>query len=267
VLVKPCPLNRTVRVEWETDAANDYFDRTDSPGELLMDPGELCEHKRLWNGEFTARFRPPSGVQVGDRVTIALTVTDFEREKYRDTPKGPFTSRFELAVETEDNSPPNSSGKPSPKAPNPNGKAKAPRLDLPTITEVHRDEWKPDYTEHTALRIRHGETDDNYVFVVNMDNTFLLTEMKRSAATDNPWWRSGSSTVWPSARWECSRSSGSTQRSWSRRIRRRVLTMVRTLAKTLTRLAASPTAWRASSCPLSARSTKVPASRRSSPGS
>jgi len=31
-LSKPCPLNRTVRVEFETDADNDYFERSDCPG-------------------------------------------------------------------------------------------------------------------------------------------------------------------------------------------------------------------------------------------
>lgn len=184
LLVRPCPLNHTVRVEWETDAANDYFERTDSSGEAVWSHGELVEHVRLWNGEYTARVRPPEGAQVGDRVDITLTVSDVEREKYRGAPNGPFTSRFEMVVEAEEPSAPHPSGKPNPKAPSPNGKMTTPKLDLPKITEVYRENWKTDYTEHTALRIRHGEAEDSYDFVVNMDNTFLLTEMKRSAATD-----------------------------------------------------------------------------------
>lgn len=37
-LVKTCPVNRTCRVEFETDAPNDYFRRADSPGSISSPP-------------------------------------------------------------------------------------------------------------------------------------------------------------------------------------------------------------------------------------
>jgi hypothetical protein len=184
VLVRHCPMNKTVRVEWETDAPNDYFERADSPGELLIDPGELCEHQRLWKGEFTARFRVPEGARVGDRVRINVTVTDVEREKWRGTEQGPFVTALELVVEPEDNSPPKPPGKPSTKQPQQNGKVTAPRLALPKILEIRRDKWNGKYNEYTALRINHAEADDTYDFIVNMDNTCLLTELKRSPSSE-----------------------------------------------------------------------------------
>jgi hypothetical protein len=154
VIVKHCPLNRTIR--------------------------------RLWNGEFTARFRAPEGATIGDHVEINVTVSDIEREKYRNTPPGPFATLIDLVVDPEDNSVPTPSGKPtkpSTNRPNINGKVMAPRLALPNIAEIRRDDWQDKYSEHTALRIRHGEN-ESYDFVVNMDNTCLLTELKRSPAAD-----------------------------------------------------------------------------------
>ena len=41
-LVKACALNRTARIEFETDADNDYFNRTDCPGAIQFDPPNLC---------------------------------------------------------------------------------------------------------------------------------------------------------------------------------------------------------------------------------
>ena len=37
-LTKYCPINRSILVEFETDAANDYFERADSPGSISFQP-------------------------------------------------------------------------------------------------------------------------------------------------------------------------------------------------------------------------------------
>src|SRR5690606_14959202 len=47
-LQKTCPLNATVRVEFETDVDNSYFQRPDDPGELAVHPSmDLVESSRL----------------------------------------------------------------------------------------------------------------------------------------------------------------------------------------------------------------------------
>ncbi len=57
-LVKNCPINRTVKVEFETDAKNDYFNRPDSRGEIQIEPTpDIKESSRLWNGRFSVKFR------------------------------------------------------------------------------------------------------------------------------------------------------------------------------------------------------------------
>ena len=91
-LVKNCPLNRTVRVEFETDAANGYFERPDCPGSITFDPPNLSVSSHLWDGKFTAKFQMPYDAGVGDKVKMRVTVTDIER----DTKGEPFISEFTM---------------------------------------------------------------------------------------------------------------------------------------------------------------------------
>jgi hypothetical protein len=99
-LTKSCPLNRTVRVEFETDADNDYFDRADCPGSITFDPPNLCVSSHLWDGNFTTKFQMPYDAKVGDLVNMTVTVSDIQR----DTKGQPIVSRFIIkgAPETED---------------------------------------------------------------------------------------------------------------------------------------------------------------------
>ena len=86
ILSKQCPINRTVRVEFATDAENEYFDRAADPGEIQVDPGlDLIEASNLWNGKFTVRFRVPWNAKPGDITKVRFTVSDVER-----IAKGPF---------------------------------------------------------------------------------------------------------------------------------------------------------------------------------
>ena len=62
-LRKKCPVNRTCQVEFETDAANDYFRRGNCAGKITIDPPNLIEHARLWNGRYTALIRTPWDMQ------------------------------------------------------------------------------------------------------------------------------------------------------------------------------------------------------------
>ena len=58
-LTKYCPINRSIRVEFETDAVNDYFTRADSPGSIIFDPSGVKQH--LESVEWaTTRNVPPN---------------------------------------------------------------------------------------------------------------------------------------------------------------------------------------------------------------
>jgi hypothetical protein len=184
-LVKPCPTNRTPRIEFETDAANDYFTRADSPGSFVVEPPKVYAGYRLWNGRFMLRLQPPADALPGEVIPVEIRVTDIQRE----IQGGPFICRFDLRVEAPaKDASPKPPGQPhQPRQPSPNGKA-APSLGMPHIIEVTREEWreqKPEeFDELTALRIKESD-DGGFDLYVNMDNTFLVTELVRGRRSED----------------------------------------------------------------------------------
>ncbi len=179
-LVKACALNRTIRIEFETDADNDYFNRTDCPGTILFDPPNLCVSSHLWDGKFTTKFQMPYDAKVGDVVEVAVTVSDIERDA-----KGqPLVSRFTMtgALESDDPTPPPGKRPPGVKH-NDKGKHSQPQLTPPDIREVRKgqhafDDFK--FDDFSAMRITNADEGIGYVFWVNMDNRFLINELHKT---------------------------------------------------------------------------------------
>lgn len=178
-LVKSCPLNKTVRIEFETDAANDYFNRLDSPGMVTINPPDILHYNRLWNGRWETRFLLPWDAQPGDSITVNICVTDVEREMRG----GPFEMAFILNAMPEVSEEPNASGHPNPPGDySPNNRRTGPVLAVPKIREVHRDEWEqhhPSFHKFEAIRIKHGD-EGGYDYLVNADSAYLLTELNRT---------------------------------------------------------------------------------------
>jgi hypothetical protein len=179
-LLKTCALNRTVRVEFETDVDNDYFNRTDCPGTILFDPPNLCVSSHLWNGKFTTKFQMPFDAKVGDMVGLTITVSDVERDI-----KGPFVSQFKIvgASEAEEITPPPSGTRPLGFKRNDNGKHSSPQLTPPDIREVRKgqkayDDFK--FDDFSAIKIAYAEGGSGYIFFVNMDNRFLIHELHKT---------------------------------------------------------------------------------------
>lgn len=180
-LVKTCPLNRTVRVEFETDASDDYFERPDSHGTITFDPPNLCVSSHLWNGKFSTKFQMPFDAKVGDTVKMNVTVSDVDRE-IKGLP--PFLSTFILkgVPETDDATNPHGP-RPKGKKPQQNGKQNAPTLALPKIREVRKEQWNNPmfkFEEHSAVKIINDEETGGYVFFINVDNKFLINELHRT---------------------------------------------------------------------------------------
>lgn len=179
-LVRRCPLDRTCAVRFETDAVNDYFTRGDDPGLITMDPPNLLERSRLWNGEFEGRFRVPWDARVGDEVTVTLTVSDVSRAL-------PFTTSFTIIADPEAPEPHLPGLPPRPPGErNPRGHRTSPILALPKVVDVHRDKWDEyDFDEYTSVRVRNGENGSYDVFI-NVDSAFLITELNRVSEAEKP---------------------------------------------------------------------------------
>lgn len=159
-LLKHCPVNRTCRVEFETDAANDYFKRGNCPGEITIEPPNLIEHARLWNGRYTALVRTPWDAQPGDTIKVKVTVTDIERQMK----STPFISEFTLIADPalDRKSPP---GPPRPPKPRPGAGSDIPEL-----------RWKDFDDTEVSLEIRHDDQ-GRYEYFANKKNKFLTAEL------------------------------------------------------------------------------------------
>jgi hypothetical protein len=179
-LVKPCPLNRTARVEFETDAEDGYFSRSISPGSVTFHPPDLCVSSHLWAGKFTCKFQLPYDAGVGDIVEVSATVSDITRE----TKRQPFTAKFSLKGEKElkDTSPPGGPRSAS-RQPKDNGNQSALVLAMPDIREVRRDKWEDPqfkFNKYSAVKILNADESGGYIFFVNMDNRFLVDAVLKS---------------------------------------------------------------------------------------
>lgn len=180
-LVKNCPLNRTIRVDFDTDAANGYFERSNCPGSIVFDPPNLNVSTHLWDGKFTVKFQMPYDAGVGHKVKMRVTVSDIERETKGD----PFVPEFTMvgSNEAEDVPPPPPGTRPQGNKPNGNGKHSTPVYASPDIREVRRAQWDDPqfkFDEFSALRIVNADENNGFIFFVNMDNQFLIHELHKA---------------------------------------------------------------------------------------
>ena len=181
-LVKPCPINRTCRVVFVTDAQNGYFDRFDNPGLIDFSPPDLVEATHLWNGRFEARFRVPWNAEPGDLVPVTVTVTDIER----DAVGKPFVSTFALLAEDEVDERSNPGNSARPREPNVNGKHVRTTLALPNVIDIRKDDWdRYDFDQYAAISIQ-NDGKGGYDCFINVDNAFLLHEINRASDDDKP---------------------------------------------------------------------------------
>jgi len=179
---KHCPINQRFRVQFETDAENDYFTRDTDPGEFKLYLGNeeiITDYVlNLWNGIANLTVKLPEDCKEGDILKYTAEVDDVTRVN-------PFRTQFYVIVD-----PPVSKGKGKPgeriKPPGEDkGERKKPsHFDVPNIIEVYRDEWeKYKFDEEAALMIK--DTGENgYDFYINMENVYLLTEIKGRTKID-----------------------------------------------------------------------------------
>lgn len=179
---KSCPINQKIRIQFETDANNDYFRRDNDPGKFNLfnyDDSFKNFNLNLWNGIATLNCQLPKDAKQGDIIKYSIKVEDSNRID-------PFLQEFFVKVEPPANSKQAGNGqRVKPPGKNGNGRKKPSALNLPNIYEVEMGEWeKYDFDEKSALTVK-DSGEDGYDFYVNMDNVYCLTEIK-SRTTDDP---------------------------------------------------------------------------------
>lgn len=180
---KQCPINRKFRVQYETDAANDYFKRDELPGkfDLRIDKQEESPENilNLWNGLATLTVSLPENASIGDIVQFKSVVSDPTQFK-------PFEAIFQINVLKEAVLHETQLGdrKRAPLDDEGSERAIPAGLSLPQVIEVHKDEWnKHGFDENSALNVK-DTGEEGYDFYINMDNIHLLSEIKAKSNID-----------------------------------------------------------------------------------
>ncbi len=182
---KNAPINRRFRIQFETDAENEYFNRDREPGQFTI---AFNNHiikdfsLNLWNGLATLTVALPDDVKVGDILHFHTETTDNSRIE-------PIPNEFYVKIAA----PEKTSGGPSGSRRKPAGDEESEEtrkmpsgLALPNIIELRKanKEWTRHFTEdEDALSIK--DTGENsYDFYINLDNVFLKTEIKGNTKID-----------------------------------------------------------------------------------
>lgn len=180
---KHCPLNQRFRVQFETDAENNYFTRDLYPGEFKLTLNDRTLVKdyalNLWNGIANLTVALPEDCKVGDLLKYTVEVNDISRVN-------PFLITFYVLV---DHPVEKKKGKPGKRIKPPgdeNGERHIPSsFDIPNIIEVRSSEWyKYSFDRESALKVR-DTGEGGYDFYINMDNIYLLTEIKGRFRSDS----------------------------------------------------------------------------------
>ncbi|MGH8524048.1 MAG: hypothetical protein ACREXY_07475, partial [Gammaproteobacteria bacterium] len=141
----------------------------------------------LQNGSATLSVQLPEDCKVGDELHFVAVVTDPTRLEG-------FENRFTVKVKPAADPSGGSGARRKPAAKEPGGERDVPSgITLPNITKVHEAEWErhsPPFDKYTSLRIKDAGEETNgggdaktvYDFYVNVDNLYLKSEMKPSAA-------------------------------------------------------------------------------------
>lgn len=178
-LVKACPIDSYCRVDFETDAENNYFERAESPGKLEITPQGICSSNVLFNGKMSTRFVPPPNAQVGDEIQVTVIVTDDSRPY-------PFVLSFAIRIVSASDKETRKPGKSHPRG----GR----RATIPTPIMVTKDgreidnkttlSWEDkDFNEFSGAAVE--ERDNGLDIYINMDNIHLLNQLKREAQPAN----------------------------------------------------------------------------------
>jgi len=180
---KPCPINANFRLQFKTDADNDYFDRDSDPGSFIVIVNDEIMTNfsiNLWNGVANLNVELPSFSKASDLLKFQSEVNDVSRID-------PFIEEFYVKVEPKVEKKTGESGKRKPPSTNEKGDdvEKQSSLDLPEVIEVYEEDWDHhNFERESALRVVDSGVGGNDFFI-NMDNIHLLTEKKSNTKLDS----------------------------------------------------------------------------------
>jgi hypothetical protein len=181
-----------MRLQFETDARDDYFARRIEGGKFSMVWVDKAgkEHKisivgpNLRSGSATVMVSLPEGVDVSDVLNMTAITEDS---------RATFNNKIDVTVRPWAEHNKGGGTKQREKKPNEqqgNDRERPRQLSTPRIDPVYRDRWEAHkFDEFTAMKMDveyDAENNEIPVFRINMDNTPLLNEIKQRRFDDEP---------------------------------------------------------------------------------
>ena len=175
-------IGRRCRLKLETDVVNEYFKRAENHGEYevkIIEDGTgkykdeyVQSNLNLHNGMANWSLLLPDSMEIGNNITLELKIND-------ETLLEPFVNIAKLS--TTPKSDPEDTPGGTRKSSSSGGKGQQEEhLAMPRVIEVKEEDWSNhDFNENSALKVIQ-ETDNSYTFYLNIDNIYLLHEMKNS---------------------------------------------------------------------------------------
>jgi hypothetical protein len=183
-LTKKCPANWRFRVQFETDADNDYFVRDNDPGSFTLKAnGDVVRDYtlNLWNGKANLTVALSDNAKPGDHIQFASSVEDATQWE-------PFKDDFDVIVEHEEPHRTGGDSKNVKSGLDKEGKGRHVEdlLALPDMWDVRREDWKKHgFDDYSGLEVL-SSGDQGFDFYINIDNVCLQTELKYARLQTEP---------------------------------------------------------------------------------
>jgi hypothetical protein len=176
---KQAHLNSKFRIEFKTDATNDFFRRDRDQGEFTLFINEAESSRgsiNLWNG-FAYLNISTDGFSLGDSLHCRVEINDVSRHL-------PLKETFSINVIGPLSVGSSNGASRKPPSSNTEGEDSFANdgFSIPQIIEVGKNDWvQHNFTERSALKVK-GNPEDGFNFFINIDNIHLLSEMKQVGA-------------------------------------------------------------------------------------
>ncbi|MGD8779750.1 MAG: hypothetical protein PVH88_12405 [Ignavibacteria bacterium] len=165
--------NKRFRIQYETDVANDYFERSKDPGTMelyLNDKKVENTGINCWNGFANLTVRLDLH-KINEVLHFKSKVFDIQNSAI------PFEEEFFVKVVPQSKNG-NGNRKPPPGDKDGNENNMLDKLALPNIICVRKSDWEEHgFNEYSSVKVV-STGNNHYDFFINLDNIHLLTELK-----------------------------------------------------------------------------------------
>ena len=167
-------MGRRFRVQFETDAENQYFARDNEPGRISLEVnGQPIQPPMpaLLNGVATLTLELPAGAELGERLQYSGHLTDNSRFNSIE-----FSFERRITPQQEGGGP---AGRRLPPAQPGLGGRDVPRqLELPPVVSVPKADWPSRGMDRESALVVERGPEGGFEFFVNVDNVHLQWERK-----------------------------------------------------------------------------------------